>query len=103
MSRGRQHRPRSRTPPARAPPETVEALWRRRWNAAATRFEQVNYLFADFEVGLPADTRADLGAKLAALVSLWQHGAEALHVPFMLEDEGRGVGDASPPGPGTRS
>ena len=63
----------------------------------------MNYLFADFEVGLPADTRADLGAKLAALVSLWQYRAEALHVLFMLEDEERGVGDASPPGPGSRS
>ena len=103
MSQGRQRRPRSRTPPARTPPETVEAVWRRRWNAASTRLDQVNYLVASAEESLPADTRANLGAKLAALVSLWQHRAEALHVLVMLEDEERGVGDASPPGPGTRS
>ena len=50
----------------------------------------------------PANTAADLGAKLAALVSLWQHRAEALHLPEMLEDEERGLGDASPPGLRTR-
>ena len=103
MSQGRQHRPRSRTPPPRAPPETVEAVWHRRWHAASTRLEQVNYLVASAEESLPADTPANLGAKLAALVSLWQHRAEALHVLVMLEDEERGFGGASPPGPGTRS
>ena len=103
MSQGRQNRPRSRTPPARAPPETDEAVWHRRWHAASTRLEQVNYLVASAEESLPADTPANLGAKLAALVSLWQHRAEALHVLVMLEDEERGFGGASPPSPGTRS
>ena len=50
----------------------------------------------------PANAAADLGVKLAALVSLWQHRAEALHLPEMLEDEERGLGDASPPGLRTR-
>ena len=103
MSQGRQRRPRSRTPPARTPPETVEAVWRRRWNAASTRLDQVNYLVASAEESLPANTQANLGAKLAALVSLWQHRAEALHVLEMLEEEERGLGDASPPSLGTQS
>ena len=102
MSQARQHRPRSRTPPARAPTEAVEAVWRRRWSAASTRLDRVNLLVAAAEERLPADTRADFGAKLAALVSLWQHRAEALHVLYMLEDEERGFGDARPPSPGTR-
>ena len=102
MSQGRQRRPRSRTPPARTPPETVEAVWRRRWNAASTRLDQVNYLVASAEESLPANTQANLGAKLAAFVSLWQHRAEALHVLEMLEEEERGLGDASPPGLRTR-
>ena len=63
----------------------------------------MNYLVATAYRSLPANTEANLGAKLAALVSLWQHRAEALHVLVMLEDEERGFGDASPPGPGTRS
>ena len=41
------------------------------------------------EESLPANTEANLGAKLAALVSLWQHRAEALHVLEMLEEEVR--------------
>ena len=104
MSQGRQHRPRSRTPPARPPPETVEAAWRRRLHAATTAYlEEVDYLAASAEVSLPADTPASLGAKLAALVGLWQQRAEALHVLVMLEDEEKGFGGAGPPGPGTRS
>ena len=104
MSQGRQHRPRSRTPPARPPPETAEAAWRRKLHAATTAYvEEVDYLAASAEVSLPADTPASLGAKLAALVGLWQQRAEALHVLVMLEDEERGFGGASPPGPGTRS
>ena len=83
MSQGRQGRPRSRTPP-----ETAEAVWTRRWHAASRRLDEVNYLVATAE-SLPANTEANLAAKLAALVSLWQHRAEALHVLEMLEEEGR--------------
>ena len=90
-------------PPARAPPETVEAVWRRRWRAASTRLEQANYLVASAEESLPADTPANLGAKLAALVSLWQYRAEALHALLMLEEEKWGLGGASLTGPGSRS
>ena len=83
MSQVRQGRPRSRTPP-----ETAEAVWCRRWQAASRRLDEVSYLVATAE-SLPANTEANLAAKLAALVSLWQHRAEALHVFKMLEAEGR--------------
>ena len=89
MSQGRQGRPRSRTPPARTPPETVEAVWRRRWQAASRRLDEMNYLVATAYRSLPANTEANLGAKLAAFVSLWQHRAEALHVLEMLEEQAR--------------
>ena len=89
MSQGRQGRPWSRTPPARTPPETVEAVWRRRWQAASRRLDDVNHMVTIAEESLPANTEANLGAKLAALVSLWQHRAEALHVLEMLEEEVR--------------
>ena len=103
MSQGRQHRPRSRTPPLRAPLVTAEEVWHRRWRAWSTRLEQANYLVASAEESLPADTPANLGAKLAALVSLWQYRAEALHALVMLEEEKWGLGGASPTGPGSRS
>ena len=103
MSQGRQHRPRSRTPPLRAPLVTAEEVWHRRWRAWSTRLEQANYLVASAEESLPADTPANLGAKLAALVSLWQYRAEALHALLMLEEEKWGLGGASLTGPGSRS
>ena len=87
MSQGRQGRPRSRTPLARTPPVHAP-VWRRRWQAASRRLDEVSYLVATAE-SLPANTEANLAAKLAALVSLWQHRAEALHVFKMLEAEGR--------------
>ena len=102
MSRGRQRLSRSRTPPVRAPRETVVAVWRRKWHAASARLDRVDYLVASAETR-PSNTAADLGAKLAALVSLWQHRAEVLHLLKMLEDEERGLGDASPPSLRTRS
>ena len=101
MGRGRQRLSRSRTPPVRAPRETVVAVWRCKRRAASTRLDRVDCLVASADTR-PANTAADLGAKLAALVSLWQHRAEALHLPEMLEDEERGLGDASPPGLRTR-
>ena len=103
MSQGRQHRPRSRTPPPRAPPETVEAVWHRRWHAWSTCLEQVNYLVASAEESLPADAPANLGAELAALVSPCRYRAEALHVLAVLEEEKWGFGGASRPTPGTQS
>ena len=88
MSQGRQRRPRSRTPPARTPPPHAP-VWRRRWQAASRRLDEMNYLVATAYRSLPANTEANLGAKLAAFVSLWQHRAEALHVLEMLEEEVR--------------
>ena len=46
----------------------------------------MNHMVTIAEESLPANTEANLGAKLAALVSLWQHRAEALHVLEMLEE-----------------
>ena len=101
MGRGRQRLALSRTPPARSPRETVVAVWRCKWHAASTRLGRVNCLVASADTQ-PASTAADFGSRLAALVSLCQHRAEALHLPEMLEDEERGLGDASPPGLRTR-
>ena len=86
-----------------APPATVEAVWSRGWHAWTTCLERVNYLVASAEETLPADAPANLGPELAALVSLWQYRAEALHALVMLEEEKWGLGGASPTGPGSRS